>query len=341
MANVLMLAVAGAGKTTHLVNSLNENERFLIVTYTTNNVENIRRKIIRRFSYFPSNITLMSYYVFLYNICFLPYSKYELKPTGISWKQPGPEIRYLKSDNPFFYRTRDGLLYHNRIAKYCHDFHLDEIRRRIEKYFDHFYFDEVQDLAGQDFGFIHDLFPLRIDALLVGDFFQHTFETSRDGNKGGSLYDDYAKYLLNWSHIQVDTTTLAKSFRCTKQICTFVSESMGIAIDSHQEADSQIVVLESQEEADAILLDPRIMKLVYQTSYKYEFRAMNWGASKGLDDFEDVCVILNKTTFRNYKANTLQQLAASSRNKLYVACTRAHRHLYIMSDESAETYKRD
>lgn len=333
-----MLAVAGAGKTTHLVKSLDENERFLIVTYTTNNVENIRRKIIQRFTYFPPNITLMSYYVFLYNICFLPYSKCELKPTGISWKQPGKEIRYLKSDNPFFYKTREGLLYHNRIAKYCHDFHLEEIRRRIEKYFNHFYFDEVQDLAGQDFEFIHDLFPLSIDALLVGDFFQHTFETSRDGNKGSSLYDDYAKYLRKWSHIQIDTSTLAKSFRCTKQICEFVSGSMGIAIESHQETESRIVVIDSQEDANAILEDPNVMKLVYQASYKYAFRAMNWGASKGLDDFEDVCVILNKTAYNHYKANSLLQMAPSSRNKLYVACTRAHRHLYIMSDEFTANY---
>jgi len=65
---------------------------------------------------------------------------------------------------------------------------------------------------------------------------------------------------------------------------------------------------------------------------------MNWGDSKGLDDFEDVCVILNKTTLGLFKSRTLHKLAPLSRNKLYVACTRAHRHLYIMSDEFTANY---
>ena len=333
-----MLAVAGAGKTTYLVNQLNEVERFLIVTYTINNVANIRRKIIRRFGYFPSNITLLSYYRFLYHECFLPFSKLELNPAGICWQQPADWTRYKGHRKPLFYETNDRLLYHNRIAKFCLEFHLPEIKERLEKYFDHFYIDEVQDLAGHDFDFIQNLFPLQIDAMLVGDFFQHTFETSRDGNKGGSLYENYATYLGKWKHIQTDTTTLSKSFRCTKQICRFVDGNIGITIGAHRDEDSQIIVIETQEEADAIIRNPNVIKLVFWKCHNYTFNAMNWGESKGLDDFEDVCVILNKTANKYYKANSLRQMAPSSRNKLYVACTRAHRNLYIMSEEFVTNY---
>ena len=336
-----MLAVAGAGKTTYLVSQLNENERFLIVTYTINNVENIRRKIIRRFGYFPSNITLLSYFGFLYRECFLPFSKSELKPTGFYWQQPAEWTRYQKHKSLLYYATRDRMMYHNRIADYCHEYHLQEIKERIEKYFDHFYIDEVQDLAGHDFDLIHDLFPLQIDALLVGDFFQHTYDTSADGNLNSGVYKVLKAYLRRWSHVTIDTQTLSKSYRCTHQICEFVSEYIGITIDSHREEESQIIIINTQEDADAVLRNPDVKKLVYQENYKYSFHPMNWGASKGLDDFEDVCVIFNKTTLRHYKANSLHQLAASSRNKLYVACTRAHRHLYIMSEEFAEAYKRD
>ena len=56
-----MLAVAGSGKTTYLINKLNLERRFLIVTYTDNNLANIRQRIINTFGYVPQNITLMSY----------------------------------------------------------------------------------------------------------------------------------------------------------------------------------------------------------------------------------------------------------------------------------------
>lgn len=341
MDNVIMLAVAGAGKTTHLVNKLNEVERFLIVTYTINNVANLRRKIIRRFGYFPSNITLLSYYGFLYHICFLPFAMIDLKPKGIYWKQPDERTLRIPRDQTSYYISREGRLYHNRISQFCQKFYLTEIKQRIEKYFDHFYFDEVQDLAGHDFDFIHALLPLNIDTLLVGDFYQHTFDTSVDGNLHNSLYDDLKKYHKIWDNVRIDDITLSKSFRCTKQVCDFVQNTIGITIESLSSEESQVMVIDDAESANSILQNDRVKKLVFKENYKYSFNAINWGASKGMDDFEDVCVILNKTTFRNYKANTLQQLAASSRNKLYVACTRAHRHLYIMSDELAETYKRD
>lgn len=55
----LMLAVAGSGKTTYLINKLNLERRFLIVTYTDNNLANIRQRIINTFGYVPQNITLM------------------------------------------------------------------------------------------------------------------------------------------------------------------------------------------------------------------------------------------------------------------------------------------
>ncbi len=61
----LILAVAGSGKTTYLINSLDLDRRFLIVTYTDNNLSHIRRSVINRFGYVPKNITLLSYFQFL------------------------------------------------------------------------------------------------------------------------------------------------------------------------------------------------------------------------------------------------------------------------------------
>ena len=44
----LILAVAGAGKTYHIIERLDENNRFLIITYTVNNAENLRNDVIKK-----------------------------------------------------------------------------------------------------------------------------------------------------------------------------------------------------------------------------------------------------------------------------------------------------
>ena len=71
----LMLAVAGSGKTTYLINKLNLEQRFLIVTYTDNNLANIRQRIINTFGLCTSKYN--TYVIFpILNTCMLsPFSQ--------------------------------------------------------------------------------------------------------------------------------------------------------------------------------------------------------------------------------------------------------------------------
>ena len=73
MDRLLMLAVAGSGKTTYIINKLDLEHRFLIVTYTDNNVAHIKKAIIKKFGYEPQNITLLSYFQFLIRVCYRPF----------------------------------------------------------------------------------------------------------------------------------------------------------------------------------------------------------------------------------------------------------------------------
>ena len=43
---------------------------------------------------------------------------------------------------------------------------------------------------------------------------------------------------------------------------------------------------------------------------------MNWGASKGIDSFEDVCVVLNKTAQKLLENRKLIELNPKTKNKL-------------------------
>ena len=96
----LILAVAGSGKTTYLINALNLKQRFLIVTYTDNNVKNIRQRIINNFGYVPHNITLMSYFQFLICVCYRPFLKDKVRAKGIMWDMPNQNTLKLKRNNP-------------------------------------------------------------------------------------------------------------------------------------------------------------------------------------------------------------------------------------------------
>lgn len=340
MGKRLILAVAGSGKTTYLISQLNLEQRFLLVTYTINNYEHLRNCILKKFGYYPENIKVLKYFQFLYSFCFRPFYGLSLKARGITFDIPPRWTRY-KPGQKVFYKTETGRLYANRVAHFCKEHCANDIKARLEKYYDHLFVDEVQDIAGHDFNLLLSIIPDRCNSLFIGDFFQHTFDTSRDGVVNSSLYDDYKKFVRKWelAGVDIDTENLAKTHRCSKDVCDFVTR-LGIVITSTEVAKGTVSYVKDEQEGDELICNPNIPKLFYQDSKKYSCASMNWGESKGLDHFEDVCVVLNKNTFALFLKGKLNELSTPTRNKLYVACTRAHRHLYIMNYKCLEKYKR-
>ena len=145
----LILAVAGSGKTTYLINSIDPSKRYLIVTYTENNLSHIRRRIVDRFGFIPDNVNLLSYFQFLFRICYRPFLKDKFNGKGITWNPPEDWTRFKTGEE--HYLTSHRNLYHNRLAKLCLKECAPQIKARIEKYYDCFMIDEVQDLGGNDF----------------------------------------------------------------------------------------------------------------------------------------------------------------------------------------------
>lgn len=331
----VIFAVAGSGKTTYIVNSLSKEKRTLIVTYTVANCENLKNKILNKFGgVWPTNLTVMTYFKFLYNFCYKPLLSDEVRARGITYEVP--QNYYKQKKNIDFYLTCNCYFYSNRLSLFLlkSEGFFSEIRERLTKYFDEFVIDEVQDIAGRDFNFLIELMQIDINQLYVGDFFQHTYDTSRDGNVNKSLFDDQKKYETRFiqNGFVCDTSTLVNSWRCSKSVCKYVSDMLGIEIYSNRSDDSKITFVKTLDEAKIIIEDPSIVKLHYQGASNFGLCHRNWGDTKGEDHYSDVCVVLNKKTAALAKVNQLNQLPPLTRNKLYVAITRARNNVYFVDD---------
>jgi hypothetical protein len=336
----VIFAVAGSGKTSLVIERLSLDQRALIITYTENNHRHLRNKIIQKFGTIPSNITLMTYFSFLHGFCYRPLMQLKIGSRGLTFRRP-PDRQIPLTD---IARFRDGSrrLYHNRLAKFlqlrgC----VPAIKARIERFYDCVYVDEVQDFAGHDFNLLLDISKAKAGMTFVGDFYQHTFDTSRDGAVNGTLHDDMAKYEKRFrdAGIAVDKTTLGRSWRCATSTCDFISTKLQIAMGSHVERAGEIVTVLEQAQANALHADPSVVKLFLQEHGKYGCYSQNWGASKGMDHFEDVCVVLGLEAWKRYQAGNLHEAKPQTRNKLYVACSRARGKLFFVQDKLFKAFK--
>lgn len=338
----VVFAVAGSGKTTQLVTALDEARRFLLVTYTEANQENLRAKVIERFGYLPPNITIYTHFRFLHSFCYRPFLRSEKDTRGITFNAPDRFPVYPLTDDRR-YMSSGRWLYANRLAKFIEQSGLiGAVVARIEKYFDVFFVDEVQDFGGHDFNFLLAISAAQVNMRFVGDFHQHTFDTSRDGNVNANLHENYDAYKKRFGRagLKVDTDSLKRSRRCSKSVCDFITEKIGIDIQAYDERISVVRFEDDPAAVVALYRDPATVKLFYKEHQKYGCFSQNWGASKGMDCYENVCVVLNPGNVKAWNAGSLRNINTETRNKLYVACSRARGNLTFVPESLLKCYKR-
>lgn len=332
----VIFAVAGSGKTTYIVNSLTSTKRSLIVTYTIANCDNLRRKITEKFNGgWPPNVTLLSYFSFLHGFCYKPFLSDIYRTHGIIYKS-NPN-QYEKQTDLSYFMTENRYLYSNRLSLFMEKQGIiEDVKNRICKYFDEFIIDEVQDIAGRDFLFLEKLMVSPLNMLFVGDFYQHTFDTSQDGNVNSKLFKDKKAYESRFAKngVKVDNATLKNSWRCSQNICQYIRDNLDIDISSNRKENdnTSIAFIDDKQQINSILTDNQIIKLHYQNAAKAGFCHKNWGETKGEDCYQDVCVMLNKKTAMERIAGRLGGLPQSTKNKLYVAITRAKGNVYLINE---------
>jgi DNA helicase II / ATP-dependent DNA helicase PcrA len=329
------LAVAGSGKTDSIVKRLDLSHRTLILTYTNNAHDDLRRRVIKTFGFLPDNVTLDTYFSFLRRFCYSPYLSSTVRDRGISYSHPSKLSSRFNANQLQRYVDGTRRLYHCRLAKLIQVRGIGrKIVSRIERYYDQVFVDEAQDFGGHDFNLLMELARASVEWSLVGDFYQYTYSTSHDGNVNKSLHHDYDKYRQRLSScgFHVDTTSLVASHRCSATVCEFINAHLGIHISPAVNRVSVVMICESEHTAETLYNDSSVVKLFLREHDLYRCNSMNWGASKGLDHFSNVCVALNAATWKLFKQGRTRELPPMTRNKLYVAASRARNNLYIVPE---------
>jgi DNA helicase II / ATP-dependent DNA helicase PcrA len=341
MGKEVVFAVAGSGKTTRIVEELSAGRRCLVLTYTEENADTLRRKIIGRYGRIPPGVKVMTYFTFLHSFCFRPLIGLKLSNRGLGFSNLPAVDRFRQTDDRY-YLDASRRLYHGRLAKLIQVRDLmGEVLERVDEFFDIVCIDEVQDFGGNDFNFILKLAGAKADLLLVGDFRQHTYDTSRDHGVNKTLHAKFEAYAQRFrdAGIVVDTESLSLSRRCSPAVCEFISERLGIAIRSSTDRVAAVVEVQSQSEADVLWRRNDIVKLFYSEHAAYGCASQNWGASKGDDHHDEVCVVLNPTTLKAYKEGKLHALSPLTLNRLYVALLRSRGNVYLVSQTYMKRYK--
>lgn len=349
----LVMAVAGSGKTYFICNSIDSEKRNLILAFTHENIKNIRQELLGRFGAIPENTTVSTFHSFLFRNCIQPYHRmicglYGEQPfscEGVMFLTPPKPMNGAKYNAAYI---KDNRLKHYipRKKYYCSLMAklilknsgtlLLAVLNRANKFYDAIFIDEYQDYRNEEYELLSAMIQgFNGDIFLAGDYYQHS--VSGDNNTGKPFgtakkpktYQEY-KRLIEGLGVTVDETKLSKSRRCSKPVCDFVKSKMGIEIESHDNHDGEVIRISTTTEAECILSDNSVCKLLLRDSGKYLFRCFNWSYSKG-DTYERTCVILTGDTSNLIEDNFRYDcIAPTTRNKLYVALTRSRTDVYLM-----------
>ncbi|MEN4700019.1 DNA helicase UvrD [Pantoea agglomerans] len=332
-------AVAGSGKTTLLTEHLSEYSRALILTHIRNNEAHLRARLIQRFDFLPDGIRIMTWFEFLHGFCFRQLLQQHLQSRGLSFVQPQPgtarvqRLHFQDGNGRHYHRLLSLLLMHRNV--------IPDIRARLGRYYDALLVDDVQDFAGHDFNFLFGLCSAEVSLLLAGDFYQHSFDTSRDGNTNSTLHDDITRYESRFlaSGVVPDRLTLSKTWRSSPSVCSSISEYPSIRIESHRKDETLIELITCQNAAAGLHADDEVIKLFYQEHHRYGCHSLNWGASSGLDHFTDVCIVLGAKHWTLLTARRLNELPPAIRNKLCVACSRARGRIWFLPERLLSQFR--
>lgn len=358
-----MLAAAGSGKTYYIANHINPNQKNLVITYTKQNVANLKREIKKIHGEVPKNTQVLTFSSFLYRWLLKPFepileigSSIGIVTTGVEINKE-PEPQSIKGKPNYKYHKQDDYRHYIYKQKYYSSrmsslvlSQSKEMKKliinRLNKFCDQIYFDELQDFMGKDFDLLSMFVKEKnVKVFAVGDFHQHSVSksnfTASKPFKKGKFYITKDEYkILFQGKVNIDESTLIKSRRVPEEICNFIYNKLGIYIQSSSVVKGHYELLETNTKIIQVLENPDIKKLFFRDSRKYScLPTINWGYSKG-DTYEKACIILTKNFESLFEEDfSSANLTPAQINPLYVAMTRATDELYFIKEKDFKMFK--
>lgn len=354
--NKLIIAAAGAGKTTFIVNeALNQKEgNVLITTYTRANEEEIRKKVIEINKCIPENITIQTWFSFLLQHGVRPYQgclfEKNIKGMILVNKQSafrykhrnGFSVYYKEEDTQKHYFTDTFKIYSDKLSKFvfrCNQKSGGAVIDRLSRIYSHIFIDEVQDLAGYDLELLKLLFGSDSNINMVGDPRQVTYLTHNESKfkkyRDGRI-KDFIQNKCKGSNCEIDEETLNLSHRNNELICSFSSKlypnfepctSNQNDVTKH---DGIFLLRKQDVEKYLEAYNPTQLRHSIKTEVNKSYKTLNFGDSKGLT-FDRV-LIYPTELFIKWIIDNNYNLKPTSRSKFYVAITRARYSVGIIYD---------
>ncbi|WP_375197050.1 UvrD-helicase domain-containing protein [Sphingobium sp.] len=359
--NTIIIAAAGAGKTTYLVEQAMKvpNERVLITTYTECNEAEIRQKFFDLVGRVPAHVTIMTWFSFLITHGVKPFQgcifdfevagmMFAVTQSGIKTVVNGHPVPYAESEFRKHFFDRTGRVFSDKLPKLvirCNEKSGGAVVDRLTRLFPHVFVDEVQDLAGYDLDILAALARSRARLLMVGDPRQVTYLTHHE--KRYKKYSDggivkFVETELRKVPFTIDDATLGRSHRNNALICAASSrlypdlpasaacecEECRASAPRH----SGLFLVRASDYAHYVArVRPMQLRDKSTTAGVDSFApVMNFGESKGRG-FDHVVIIPTKP-MKAWLKDPASALAAQSRARFYVAMTRGRHSVAIATD---------
>lgn len=349
MSNKVIIAAAGAGKTTHLIEMALRlrNATILITTFTDENEKEIRTRFFQRNGCIPSNVVIQTWFSFLLQHGVRPYQGYlyEKNIAGLLITNKQSACYSRETDIERHYLTVDKKIYSDKIAKFackCDDKSNGAVISRLAKIYTHIFIDEVQDLAGYDLEFLDRLFLSPMEILLVGDPRQGTFSTNNFAKYKQFRQYNILLYFMNRQrkfNLDIDSQSLNVNHRCVSEICNFSNklypDMVAVTSDNAIEIEHKGVYFLRPADIEEYLqrYSPIQLRSSKTTKTHPSYPCLNFGSSKGLS-FDRVLIYPTQPIL-DWIIKGIE-LKPTSKSKLYVAITRARYSVAIIYDYQDE-----
>lgn len=346
VSNTVIIACAGAGKTTRLVDEalLRSDEHVAIVTYTHNNVNEIKNLFESRCGSVPRGVDVMTWHSFLLCECARPYqnsvySKHRIEtirfPDGRSWTYPG-----LANTEKYFFQNGSEI-YSDKISHFiieCEKASGRLVTRRLAQIYDAIFVDEVQDIAGWDLEWCTGLLTSGIAITFVGDPRQCVYLTNNASKNAQYRGMGFLNLVKRWEKDELCIQEELKgNYRCNQAICDAASrlypsmspmKSLSTSSTGHDGVFSV-----PRHGFDAYISEYKPLILRYsKRADSGRYPAINFGVAKGMQCNRVLIVPTNP--IKKY-LKTGDPREAGSLEKLYVAMTRARYSVAFLYDDTA------